>query len=253
MIARSGRFVKADDLNRHRRTGVADLLSLVVRHRPHAADRRPGDQKIADVQRSVLDQQRGDCAARLVQPRLNDRARRSPVRVRFELLHIRDEQNHFQQLRQPVARGGGHLADDGLAAPFFRKEVMLRQLAQNLIGVGARLIHLVDRDDNRHVGGLGVVNRLNGLRHDAVVRRDDQNRHVGDGGAARAHRGESRVSRRIEEGDDPFIGLDLISADVLCDAARLARDDVRFADGVQQRGLAVVDVTHHDDDRVARL
>ena len=46
---------------------------------------------------------------------------------------------------------------------------------------------------------------------------------------------------------------DLVRTDVLGDAAGLAGDDVRRADAVEQRGLAVVDVTHHGDDRRARL
>ena len=47
--------------------------------------------------------------------------------------------------------------------------------------------------------------------------------------------------------------MHLVRTDVLRDAARLARDDVRVADAVEQRGLAVVDVAHHRDDRRARL
>ena len=47
--------------------------------------------------------------------------------------------------------------------------------------------------------------------------------------------------------------LDLVRTDVLRDAAGLAGDDVRVADRVEQRGLAVVDVTHDGDDRRARL
>ena len=40
---------------------------------------------------------------------------------------------------------------------------------------------------------------------------------------------------------------------MLGDATRLAGDDVGVADVVEQRGLAVVDVAHHGDDRGARL
>ena len=44
----------------------------------------------------------------------------------------------------------------------------------------------------------------------------------------------------------------VIGADVLRDAAGFALGDARFADGVEQRGLAVVDVAHDRDDRRAR-
>ena len=45
----------------------------------------------------------------------------------------------------------------------------------------------------------------------------------------------------------------LVRADVLGDAAGFAGDDVGVADRVEQRGLAVVDVTHDGDDRRTRL
>src|ERR1051325_8428235 len=49
--------------------------------------------------------------------------------------------------------------------------------------------------------------------------------------APRAHSGERLVARRVEERDAPVVfQRDLIGADVLRDAARLARDHVGLAD-----------------------
>ena len=50
----------------------------------------------------------------------------------------------------------------------------------------------------------------------------------------------------------PFL-LDLVGADMLGDAARLAGDDIGLADRVEERRLAVVDVAHDGDHRGARL
>ncbi len=72
-------------------------------------------------------------------------------------------------------------------------------------------------------------------------------------GAARTHCGERFVARRVDERDATAVAVDLVRTDVLRDATRFARDDVRAADAVEQRGLAVVDVTHDGDDRRARL
>ena len=94
---------------------------------------------------------------------------------------------------------------------------------------------------------------LDGLRHDAVVGGDDQHDDVGDVGAAGTHRGERLVAGRIDERDRPAVVLDLVGADVLGDAAALGLDDVRLADPVQKRGLAVVDVAQDRDDRGPRL
>ena len=71
------------------------------------------------------------------------------------------------------------------------------------------------------------------------------------------HGGERLVARRVDERDEPiaFVGVaqHAVRTDALRDAAGLAGDDVGVADAVEQRGLAVVDVTQHGDDRRARL
>ncbi len=56
----------------------------------------------------------------------------------------------------------------------------------------------------------------------------------------------------VDEGDLLAVMLDLIGADMLRDATGFAADHVGIADGVEQRGLAVVDVTHDGHDRRTR-
>ena len=117
--------------------------------------------------------------------------------------------------------------------------------------VGALLVDLVDGDQHRDPGLLGVVDRLLGLRLDAVVGRDHDHGDVGALRAARSHRGERLVARRVEERDGPVAVVHLIGADVLRDPARLAGRHLGLADRVEQRRLAVVDVAHDRDHRRA--
>ena len=98
-----------------------------------------------------------------------------------------------------------------------------------------------------------MVDRLHRLRHHAVVGRHHQHRDVGRLGAAGTHRREGGVAGRVDEGDLLAVLLDLIGADMLGDAASLAGDDIGVADGVEQRGLAVIDVAHDGDHRRPRL
>lgn len=64
------------------------------------------------------------------------------------------------------------------------------------------------------------------------------------------------MTRGVDEGDATLfvvhLGGDLVGTDVLGDATGLARDDVRLADGIEEAGLTVVDVTHDGDDRRTR-
>ena len=226
---------------------------LVVQHLPDAADRGAGDDDVAGVQRPVLDQQGRDRAAALIQPCFDDGALGEPVGVGFQFLHLGDQQDVFQQVVDPLAGQGRDGDADDIAAPFFRDEAVFGQLLLDPVGVGVGFIHLVDGDDDLDVRRFGVVDRLDRLGHDAVVGRDDQDGDVGDGGAAGAHRGEGLMAGGIEEGDRGAVYNDLVGADRLGDAARLAGGDIGVADLVEDRGLAVVDVAHDDDDRAAGL
>ena len=63
------------------------------------------------------------------------------------------------------------------------------------------LVDLVDRDDDRHFGRLGVVDGFERLRHHAVIGRHHDDDDVRDLGAARTHAGKGFVARGIEEDD----------------------------------------------------
>jgi len=66
-----------------------------------------------------------------------------------------------------------------------------------------------------------MVERLDRLRHHALIGRDHQNYDVGDLGAARAHRGERLVAGSIDESYLAPVGFDCVRADVLRDSAEL--------------------------------
>ena len=68
-----------------------------------------------------------------------------------------------------------------------------------------------------------------------------------------APRARMEVNRGVEEGDRLVVDLDAVCADVLRNAAGLVCGDLGLADRVEQRGLAVVNVTHNDNDRIAGL
>ena len=131
----------------------------------------------------------------------------------------------------------------------------MQQFGAHALGFGIGLVDLVDGDDHRNFRRLGVIDRLHGLRHDAVIGRDHQHHDVGHLGAAGAHRGERRVARGVDEGDllAAFRRRHLIGADMLGDAAGFAGHHVGMAQRIEQRGLAVIDVAHNGDNRRARL
>ena len=127
------------------------------------------------------------------------------------------------------------------------------------VGQRIRLVNFVDRNNDWHLGSVGVVDSLKRLRHDTVVGRHHQHNDVGGFGAARTHAGERFVARRVEEYDLSAVGRgllvlhrDFVGADVLGDATSFAAGHVGGANGIEQRGLAVIDVAHDGDHGRAR-
>jgi hypothetical protein len=253
-LAGGRRTVEAENLDRVARLRLLQLLALVVEECAHAAPRVAGDDRVADLERAALHEHRRDRAAADVEPRLDDRAGClcRGIRAQVELC-VGNKQDPFEQVVEAGLLFCRHARDLRRPAPLLRLEAVRRQVGEHAVWIRGRQVDLVDGDDDRHVGGARMRDRLQRLRHDGVVGRDDQDCDVGHLRAAGAHGRECFVARRVEERHTTPVDRYLVRADVLGDAAGLRRDDLRAADRVEQRGLAVVDVTHDRHDRRARL
>src|SRR5215203_1543656 len=257
LVAGAGHRREAEHLHGSRGQRHVEVLTVLVEHGAHPAVGVAGDDGVTDRERAALHQDRGDRAATAVQVRLDRDTTGLLVGHRAQVQRgVGRQQDRLEQLLDVGALLRGDVDEDGLAAVLLRHQVVLGELLADLRRVGAVHVHLVHGHDDRYVGSLGVVERLDGLRHDAVVGRDHEHRDVGHLGTAGTHGGERLVARGVDEGDRAVLalvgGVDLVGTDRLGDAAGLAREDVGLADRVEQSGLSVVDVTHDGDHRRAR-
>ena len=239
--------VEADDLDRSRGPAALERLAAEVAHGAHLAAGLAGDDRVADVDRAAVDEHGGDDAAAGIDARLDDEPARRRLRVGLEVADLGHQQEHVEEVLEADALLGAGLDEHVVPAPLLGHDAVLGELLLDALDVGVGLVDLVDDDDDRHAGGLGVVDGLHGLRHDAVVRGHHDGGDVGDLGAAGPHGGEGGVARRVDEGDELVVVPHLVGADVLRDAAGLAGRHGGVADGVEQAGLAVVDVAHDGD------
>ena len=185
--------------------------------------------------------------------RLHDGARRAPIGIRLEVEDFRLQQDGVEQLVDVRALLRGDLGRQRLTAEFLEHDTVRQQLLLDLRGIRLREIHLVDCNDERNAGVARVRDRLDGLRHDGIVGGHDEHDDVRDLRAARAHCRKRFVAGRVQERDLAVaIHGHVVRADVLRDSPRFTRDDIRLADVVEQRRLAVVDVTHDGHDRRSR-
>ena len=196
-VTRGRRGVPADDLDRRRRRRFLHDPAALVVHLADAAVHLTGDERIADTQRSALHEHRRHDTAALFDASLEHDTLGAAIGVGLQLEHLRREQDHLEQLVDVRALLGRDVDRRVLAAELLDDDAMTGQLGADLGRIGRRQIDLVDRHDDRHIGGLRVIDRLDRLRHDAVIRGHDQHDDVGDLRTARTHGGERLVTRGV--------------------------------------------------------
>ncbi len=119
---------------------------------------------------------------------------------RLQLQDFCLQQDVFQQIVDARAGLGRHADEGHVAAVFFRHDLLGHQFLLDALGLASGLVDLVHRHDQRHAGGLGMVDGFTRLRHHAVVRRHHQDDDIGCLGAACTHGGKGLVpgvSRKV--------------------------------------------------------
>ena len=196
----------------------------------------------------LLHQNGRDRAAALVQLGFEHRSHGRTRRIGLQILQVGNQQNHFEQQIEVLS---WLFAETGTMTVSPPQSSASRPRSASCCltrsGCASGLSILLIATTIGTLGGFGVVDGFERLRHHAVIGRDYQHDDVGDFGAARAHARERFVARRIDEHDLAAVLLDVISADVLRDAAGFAAGHIGFANGVEQRSLAVIDVAHDGD------
>ena len=235
-------------------THFLDVFATLVEHRLHFARMTASPNDVAHFECAALYKHRRHIAAPLVERGFHDCAFCRTIEVGLEFEHLCFEEYAFEEFVNILTRHGGYFHTSVIAAPVFHEEIALGEFLLDFFGVGSGQVYLGDCKHDRHARRLCVSDGLFCLRHHRAVRRHHDNGDVGDFGTTCAHCGERLVSWCIEEGDVLAVGqCNIVCADGLCNAARLAGNNVGIADVVEEFGLAVIHVSHHHHYRCAGL
>ena len=82
---------------------------------------------------------------------------RGRVLRRLQLHHLGLQQHALEQLVDALRRSSPNLHEHRVAAPFFGNDFVRGEFLHDALGVGFRLVDLVERNDDRHIGGLRVM------------------------------------------------------------------------------------------------
>ena len=233
-VAGAGDLGHTGYLNGYGRSCFGYAHALVVYHRADTADSGTGNDYIAELERAVLDENCHDGTTTLVKASLDDSALCGTVRICLELLNLGENDKVFKQIVDAHTGLCGNGANNGITAPLLGYDIVLGELLLDAFGVSADGVHLIYCNDKRDARCLCVVYTFNGLRHYAVVRRDNKDGDIGDHRTSCTHGGKRLMTRSVEEGDGTAVNFNGICADVLGDAACLAGSDICMADIVEQ-------------------
>ena len=214
--------VQALNLGSLRGAHGGNALAVLAEHGTHAAIGKTGDDGVAHMQGAALHEHGRNGAAAAVELCLEDVAGSEGLPVGLKLHVVGLQQDSLEQLVDADALLGGNVDEHVLSAPLLGDDAVLDELLAHAVGVGGGLVNLVDSNHDGRAGGVGVVDGLDGLRHDAVVGGNHENDDVGDLCTTSTHGGKCLVTRSVDKGDLAAVDDGLRGADVLCNAAGLA-------------------------------
>ena len=110
-------------------------------------------------------------------------------------------------------------------------------------------VHFVNSHNNRDICCFCVVDAFNGLRHNTVICSNNKDRNIGYHRTSGAHGSKGLVSRCVQESNRTAVDLNRIGSDMLCNAARFTGSYICMTNIVKKRCLAVVNVSHNNNDR----
>src|SRR5512146_646451 len=199
-FARLRHFGQTLDFDGNRRARRLHRLAVFVQHGSDPAEHRAGKDYVATLERSGLHQQRRDGAAPPVTPGLDHDTSGRRIHRCLQLQHLGLQEYALQQVvyALPGFRRHGH--ERRVAPVFLRHDAVAQKFLFDFLRIGVRLVYLVYRNHKRHFACFRVVDRLDRLRHDAVICGHDENNQVGHLGSACPHGRKSFVTRSIEAG-----------------------------------------------------
>ena len=202
-----------------------------------------------------MHQDLGDHAAVLVHLGLQAGAVGRPVGIGLVVVQLRHREQRAQQVLDAGALGGAGPDDFRVAAPFAGQQLVLGELIEDYTIDGSRpgrsiLFNATTIGTPAAARAWLMASSVCGMTPSSAATTSTA---MSVTLAPRvSHLGKCLVAGRIDESHRAPVLLDLVSADVLRDAALLVRGHIQADDPVQERSLAVVDVAQHGDDRRTR-
>src|SRR5690554_1351382 len=169
LVAHFGRTVEANNQRRLRGAYFVYTVVALVKHGANTPAVDTRDERVTDPERAILYQYGCHVSTSLFETAFDDDTRCLPLEIASQLEQIGLEEHLIQKVTYSFTRLGRDKARLDLSAILLDEHVVVGELLHNPLRIGFGLIDLVDRDHNRHVGGLCVIYGLNGLRHHGVV------------------------------------------------------------------------------------
>ena len=232
---------------------AGDRLAAVVAHGAHAAAGLARHDGVADVERAALDQHGRDHAAAEVDLGLDDHAAGRRVGVRLELGTSATSSSMSRKLSRPMRFLA--LASTKTVSPPHSSGTSSCSvsccLIFSMLASGLSILLTTMRIGTPAALAWSMASTVCGMTpSSAATTMTAMSVTLAPRARMAVNASWPGVSRKVIV---LAVVLHLVGADVLGDAAGLAGRHLGLADGVEQAGLAVVDVAHDGDDRAARL
>ena len=232
-----------------RRTDFLYTLSTFVEHCLNTTIGGTSQHYIAHMKCTIAAEYCSHISTTLIKRRFDDGTSTLAIGISLQIEHLGFQKNLLKQFLNTNTLLSTDVLALVLTTPILNEEVHIRQTFLNLIRISRRLINLVDGKHYGNICSHSMIDGFLGLRHNVVIGSYYDDGNIGNLSTTCTHSGKCLVTRGVEECYVTTVfQFHVVGTNVLSNTTGLTGDYIGLTNVVEQRGLTVIDMTHHSND-----
>ena len=198
---------------------------------------------------TILYKQCCNRSSALIKFSFNNRTCSDCIWCSFQFLDICNCKNCFQKVINTITLFRTCRNKNCISTPFFRHYSKITHFTHDVIRIRIWLIHLVDRNNDRNICCLCMVNCFTCLWHHTIICSNNDNSDICNRCTTCSHRCKCFVTRCIQECNLSIINRYLVGTNCLCNTTSFTSCYLRLTNRIQKCCFTMVNMSHDCNNR----
>lgn len=193
--------MKEEDLKRNWRKRLIKMIEKVIEEGEKEKKLNERKKNIEGMKSEIMDEKGGKRKKKEIEMGLDEKKLRGKVRIGIKIENLGMKKKGIEKIVKIDIVIGRKLEVEKLKENRLKEELVMKKWGEKIMRVGRRIVDIVDRKDDRKKGWIGVIDGLNSMRNEDVIRRKKKNGNIGWMWEKGKNWSKGGVERSIDEGD----------------------------------------------------